>query len=562
LLKLYTLQPRKNDRGLEIIFTGEIHMKRILFILLVIVAFCLFSCVETKQYYTLNPDGSGKVTVETIFQQISISVGKEEDLDTTVKKAVKNLLEKSSGIDVWKDVEYKMQDDGRIYFKGTAYFKDISKLKIENSDLLKVKFKKTKNNEMVLEILGEEKKKSKTEKKKKMTEAELEEEIKKLKSGYQQIKPMLAAFLTSLKAESSFKLPGKIKKKINFKKAKDNSLNLKFEGRKLLDVLDELAADEKWWKDQAKAGKNFKDNAFMDDTINEKLFGEKGPVRAVVSGKLKPLFSYDKEVKAAKKRYPEIIKALGIEKQEQASASPARSSKFKSLKIGGIRLIKFSDSENNIRPFYYDKSYSLALIAELEGTALVINGGKLEKAVSDKGESLLPEREWDRDIWSPILSQDKTIVVFEIKMKVPSKKTKYIKEISGYLEYDSIAGTKKSRSQIVLFKEASMISECQIKIDKINENQWQKGSWEMTLLADYPKRSIKAVTFYNEDNTKLNTWEIRRSSVSTDQTSLIYSLNSEFPDKGFLEIEVYEELQHYKVPFQLKKVSLIGELIK
>ena len=36
-------------------------------------------CIETKQDYTLNPDGSGKVTVASIFQPMNFDSGRGDE---------------------------------------------------------------------------------------------------------------------------------------------------------------------------------------------------------------------------------------------------------------------------------------------------------------------------------------------------------------------------------------------------------------------------------------------------------------------------------------------------
>ena len=119
----------------------------------------LSGCFETKEEYIFNPDGSGKVVYSAAFPPMSFKLSDEEpDPESQMKDAVKDILEKSSGIDVWKDVSYKLTDDGKVSFKGTAYFKDVSKFDVHNMGMIKVAFFKDEKGNLVLELKGKEKK--------------------------------------------------------------------------------------------------------------------------------------------------------------------------------------------------------------------------------------------------------------------------------------------------------------------------------------------------------------------------------------------------------------------
>lgn len=277
----------------------------------------LSGCFETKEEYILNPDSSGKVVYSATFSPMSFNLGGEKTgPETQMKDAVRGILEKSSGIDVWKDVSYKLTDDGKISFKGTAYFSDLSKLKLKvgggEMKGMKPVFTKAADGEMVLEFESEKKEKSEAVKEKlsKLSDEEMVKKIKAQKAKYQQIKPMMESFLSAMKRDMSFRLPGKIKEVSNFKR-EDDILLLTFEGKKLLDAVDGMFEDPAWMREQIIAGADLaKGGPTMDLMVNEKLFGERAPVRATVTGAVKPLFNYKAEVAAAKKDSPKLFKKL------------------------------------------------------------------------------------------------------------------------------------------------------------------------------------------------------------------------------------------------------------
>ena len=83
-------------------------------------------CFDTTEDFTINPDGSGKVVHECTFQPVNLNLGNNDNQDPGVvlTNAIREVLENSKGVEAWRDVSFKTLDDGRTYFKGTAYFKD------------------------------------------------------------------------------------------------------------------------------------------------------------------------------------------------------------------------------------------------------------------------------------------------------------------------------------------------------------------------------------------------------------------------------------------------------
>jgi hypothetical protein len=90
-------------------------------------------CLETDEEYTLNPDKSGKVVLEFYLKPDPLGMEQDKDSQAKVKKAASETLSESKGIETWKNVSVKHMDDGRIHFKGTAYFKDLSKVRAATS---------------------------------------------------------------------------------------------------------------------------------------------------------------------------------------------------------------------------------------------------------------------------------------------------------------------------------------------------------------------------------------------------------------------------------------------
>jgi len=90
-------------------------------------------CQEIDEEYTINPDGSGKVTVAVkgipyfgAFEELEPGdpiPSKEEMAGSQLMGFFRQMGLRA---DAWSDVEYGMDDDGTIRFRGTGYFRDIS----------------------------------------------------------------------------------------------------------------------------------------------------------------------------------------------------------------------------------------------------------------------------------------------------------------------------------------------------------------------------------------------------------------------------------------------------
>src|SRR3954452_7194801 len=96
----------------------------------VLAALCLFGtllitgCFDTKQEFTLNPDGSGKVVQDSAFQRMNLK-SEGQNSDEQLREAVRSILNEAKGVEAWKDLSFKRLPDGRMAIHFTAYFKDV-----------------------------------------------------------------------------------------------------------------------------------------------------------------------------------------------------------------------------------------------------------------------------------------------------------------------------------------------------------------------------------------------------------------------------------------------------
>ncbi len=517
-------------------------------------------CLDLDQEFTLNPDGSGKVVLRSVAPPVSFDLtGKDTSPEKTMQKAVREELEKSEGVDAWKDVSASLRDDGKIEFKATAYFKDISKLKLKSGGMMTLSVTRDASGAWVLQAVAEKKAAEKAAPAEKPGEDAIKARIKEERAKYQQMKPLMESFLKDLRCHSKFNLPGTAAETNNFKKLSATSVDFTFEGKALLKVMDELVMDDSLLRKQIEAGKSL-DDPPDEDFMAEKLFGQKGPIRTVVKGPLKAAFDYEKEAAPARAQTAEILKKFGAP-PPPAVIDPAKGGGLKSVRVAGIQFIHFADSEREIGPMNgQDEGVTLTLVAELPGAVLSVKGGKLMKASADTGEDLLPKGDFSRDIHFPRLSKDKAAVTFDVRLILPPPKARGIKEVSGTLTYAVGGKTKEVDLGIGAFKTGTKGKELGAEIEKIEDHPFDKGKQMLSLKIEAPQESIQSVTFFDESGKKVEV-ESAGWSGFNEQVTYQYSLKA-VPAKGKVVATVYEDRKSFEVPFRVADLDLLGRPLK
>jgi hypothetical protein len=220
---------------------------------------------------------------------------------------VKELLEKSRGVDAWSNITYERTKEGRIGFKGTAYFPNLSELDLETFGK-EASFTKSGNN-LVLQI--EEKEKGDTPQAK-LTEDEIKAQINQSKQEWKQMKTIMGPMLEKIKQQLTYKLPSTVESSMNMKKVDSTTVTVQMDGTKLITAMDSMMADDAWLKKQAEAGNLGPGGSGpeIDEEVNARMFGERGPVMAKISVSAAPQFDYQKEVATAKAEHAKFLEKL------------------------------------------------------------------------------------------------------------------------------------------------------------------------------------------------------------------------------------------------------------
>lgn len=515
-----------------------------------VAACCAFltSCFETEQEFTLNPDGTGKMVLDTTFPNVSLD-GRDERSEQALEKAVAEFLKESEGIVAWKDVSYKWADDGRIHFKGTGYFPDISAVKLKNIGSMEFRWLVAEGNG-TLEMNFQENENQGAPKKISQDPAERAKEIEVERAKFQQSKPMLAGFLNGMQQTASFNLPGKAGEASNFTADDTGKLTIKLTGEKMLAAMEGLVNDDEWI---AKNGFDAQQGPAEMDELNEGLFGTAGPARVTRTSVDKPLFDYAGELAAAQRDFAELQEKFTVQIGPAADGEP-----FESLEVVGVRMVSEVDEKLKLRPFFQDSGYTLSVLGKFSGSVMdVTNESKLQKAIADDGSDLMPKNRFGKGINSPKLSEDQSAVLFEIELSAPGKQVKSIKEVSGTIQYKVSSGVKEVELGFPALKSGEKGKELSAEITEIKEG-WQKGdSKEMEIKLAIELDAIKEMVL--TDGAKRAVLEKRGHSYSSGgPTTLTYYSKTGIPEGAKLTAVLHDGVKTFDIPFQLENLSLLG----
>lgn len=532
-------------------------------------------CFDTKEDFTINPDGSGKVVQECAFRAISLG-NQNQDPETALTNAVREVLEQSRGVEAWRDVSYKLLDDGRFYFKGTAYFTNLSNLDIKNQTMLEFNWKKSANGRVLLTLRTNKSEThngisfaSQSRASGKLSPAELDKKIKRQRFEFQQSKPMLATMLGSMKQDVVFHLPGKVASHSNFTNDNAGHLEIKFSGAKLLAAMEKLVNDDQWCREHNGTGfSNMQQKPVMDAEINQLVFGQKAPVSATIETGTQPLFNYSAEVAKARKDYAKIKKQLAVgtsgddsaDDSPEISAAPAAGG-LKNVKVVGVQLIRESDQKRDLRPFNFDAGYKISLLVDFPGAIQsVTDNTSLDAAIAGDGASLLPDSEWDRKVHFPKLAKDKTAALVEFKLKLPDSGVESLKELSGHVQYRVAGGTKEVDLGLEALKAGATGTNLDARIESIRDGWKKDGSQNMVLHLKATPNDIQSLYLVvNGQKTKLRQNGYGGGGGSYNIT---YESKQPFPPHGRLVAEIYDQIKTFDAPFKLQNLSLLGTPLK
>lgn len=519
----------------------------------VCVVVLLIGCHETEYEFTVNPDGSGKVVVEATVAQ-GPSFGGPADPKDRAKQTVANILTRSKGVVAWKDVAFELKPESELWFKGTAYFDDLSKLRIEGIQFFSASLVSAAGGNKKLLVKEADGDALPGPEPVKLTDEEVGRLAVEQKQKYHQSKMMAQMMFEDVKTTMRFRLPGKVTESAGLKPDPASGLlALRVDGPTLFRSKDELMADDAWVRRVIRAGYKVDEHFPMTDPdYRKKVFGTQGDIEATLVGEMKSLFDYKAEVAEAKKGQAEMLDRLGL---KQAVPKPAAGG-FKRIQVVGLQFVNHPDWAGQLNAFNTGPGCLLAMLGELPGSFLEMTGGRLERAVAANGEDLLLKDPNMRFVLFPyFFSADKTRILFYLRLKMPGPGVAGIRELSGTLEYTSASESKEVDLGFKKLATGAKGTMYNARLSDVSPSIGDADTLKLTL--DLAPVKVKALTSFDAAGKERMLLYQNHSGAGEGESEFVI-VKSSLPQGGRLAVHVHTDLQRYEIPFVVENVSLTG----
>ena len=509
----------------------------------------LAGCFEETQRIVLNPDGSGKTRIEIVRAvSIPMSLSEKEDFDaqTVLKETAQAIVEKSKGVDAWKDVSFGYRDDGRMYFRGTAYFPALDALKIEsqagkNSSggsgfTSKLALRSTENG---LELFA----KPATDKEEDAPRDKVLDPFKE-KIKYHQVRGMLVAVLTGLRTEYYIELPAAPLEYSGFQ-LDGETLHYLFGGEKALAVIDRVVSDDALWRRLAAEGKGADDIGVW---AQKEIFG--GDLYARLPGKVANRFDYPGEMAKAAKVWlrererlfvPSVVAVAG------QKVKPGDTVAAESIRIASLTMNFLDRQTNPDLPLFAKRGWKATIVAALPAALTDVSSGFVSRAVAVDGSDLLSENDWGRRIHFPKLSDDGRFVVAELpEFTLPAGFSGTLRELSGEFTGMVSAGEKVIDLGMIETQKGSKGTELGATVTEVGPSSWGAGKYDLSLKMQIKSYFVKGFTIEDEKGARIE-FEPGVSHVG-DSLTQAFQLVRPWPAKVRIKVTIHDNVVDTKFP--------------
>jgi hypothetical protein len=490
--------------------------------------------LQLDHQYVFNPDGSGKVTVRWTGDSPSPDLPPEQFMGSEVSNG--------RGIDAWSDLSCT-QEDGKLEFKATAHFKDIAELRFHcqgfHASTLDFVASTDEAGNFVLKTPAPPPGSSAPST---ATDDELRGEIPKHREEIGKAREFIAGMVGGLVCTASLQLPGAIGKVRFGKKGKNNTVTLRFEGKALVDLMERLLTDDDLMLKLLRSGKQGPEALFF-------LMSDQGPLEAATTGALAPLFDYESEVGAAKETFAAFAEQVNLPKP------PEMGPPLRNVRIVAAKIVREADSVRELHPMGQNyASLSLTVVGDLPDGVVKLEEGRMDAAIPDSGENLVPDDDWKRRISFPKMTNDRKTAFFDIEFPLPEPAVEGFKEIRGLLSVNTTSGAEEVDLGFKKLEAGAEGKELGAVIETLDP---QEESTTLGIRLQVSKDLIESLALVGPKGEAAPMSE-RGYSSSGDQCQVEYSIEGAIPKKAKLIARVIRNLQRIDVPFELRNVDLLG----
>jgi hypothetical protein len=495
--------------------------------------------MHIDQTFDLNPDGSGKVALR-LRMTAQGAPGDAEARQAALQTCIAEEVSKAKGVAGWSGLACDIEDD-HVVFQGTAYFKDLSTLRLHctgfHLGLLDFNHR-VEDGAFILSSKAQTKEVAPADKG--ATDKELRKRIEGEREKLVAMRGFLGEIFGGLSCHATVRLPGKIGTVKNWKKAGTDGVALDVKGEDLLNAIDKLSTDDALLMKLMRQGGG-------PEGI-EGLAGA-GPLHVIAKKPLKARFDYESEAAEA----AQSVAAM----QEVTPMGPTKGPPLANARIVAVKMVLEADSSREINPMGQNyTSFSVAVCGDLPGPAVSLKEGRLDRAIVDTGESLADADEWKRRINWPKLSNDRTSAIFDFELALPTAKARRFREIAGSLVAVVAEGMKEVDLGFKKLEAEAVGAELGAVIARLEDSGEEEQTLDLKVALS--KDAVQGLRLLDASGTEIPLRECGYSS-SSEECTLTYTVQGKAPAKGRLLVRVYAGMKEVEIPFTLTDVDFRGQ---
>jgi len=517
----------------------------------------LAGCEQTQTVLSINPDGTGKLQYTATFpldiempEMSGPGHGKTKTDDQKVADALKNVLGKSTGVEAWSGVSCTATPDGLILFKGTAYFRDLTKVTIgslsggANSGSVRLDYQKTDRGYRIAVLQNQDAKcKAKISDDNTQSKAQetLQQSVRRARTGWKYTRPLLSVVIGNDVHSYTIIAPKPAKSVQGFTQTKDG-YSFTFDGGKLLKAMDDLFAKSDAELTALAGQVELKDSEALMKYFS-KQFGFDplhGPAVEIESAA--PLFDYAKEVAAAKTSFAALRAKAGVDAQDAsdeggaAAAAPAGNGIIKSVRVKSVDR-SFPENEDD------NANTTVNLSVVFDGVVTSIGKVEITKLTDASGKAVA-----DKDLsCNGNLSQDKTSG--SISCALPPDLAN-IGRMAGTLVYTVGSGSKTVDLGTIEIKKGAKGAALEAEVEQA-ENGW------LHLKFKGDPATVKAVHVLTPDGQPYKVSDFQLSGWQGYCTKTLRPAEGDqWPEKLQFKVELFTTSKPFTVPWSVQDITL------
>ncbi len=504
-------------------------------------------CMWSKQEYFINPDGSGKVRVESRFPILQ----KGREPESVVAATVRRVMMESRGIVAWSGVSCKVEND-KVIFRGVAYFPDITKVRMGRGARWQVDWTK-KNAHMILRLVPGGNGPPVCV----LPDAITEETVKKKREELLRKRGLFSGAYSTLDVNVTLHLPGEVVSLSNFEKVAADTVRLHVDGKRLLEAWDRLIKDDGWLKRYLTCHRLGEVWIPLDDgALRKAVFGSEGPFEVVVGGVGKPLFNYGGEVKKAESEFRKFLAGYGM--VPEVLSPPETEGRVVSATLLTME-VSWAD-ESRVKEFRGDvppRGISLNVLFVLDGKIVSVKKLEILDVVDGEGRSLLPVDGWKREVHVFDIGRDGRSVLAKISVPLPSTMPRRIGRIEGNIVYLVAKGRKIEDVGVMKMEAGEKAKKLCIQIKEIEAVKTWKGkpAEELSIVVGCDPAFVEDVLLFDEEGRPLKIERSDRLSVG-GRSLFRFRKEGRFPPRARVKVVVRSGMEQRTARFTLRNVDI------